>query len=294
VEDTRKTAYTYDSMGRITQEQKLVLVSDSWTVTSTVGNTYDITGNRTQVDYPNSVTLTSTYDKRNLLKTVTKGTQVTTYTYDNNGSRIGMNMPNGVNVTYTFDDAKRLTKIENIGGANIYTAEYRLDKIGQKVRIDESGTNPVRMLKYTYDNVYRLMSEYDSLGTGTTTSYVYDDVGNRISKDVNGTAYTYTVDQLNRVTAVSGGSTIAWTYDSNGNTATKITGGVTYTYSYDRENRLVDVSTTSGSIFNAVYYYLNLDANKKISCLFYQDAHLIFYRCLYKNFYLSCLQFYKV
>jgi RHS repeat-associated protein len=166
-----------------------------------------------------------------------------------------MDMPNGVNVTYTFDDAKRLTKIENIGGSNIYTAEYRLDKIGQKVRIDESGTNRARTLKYTYDNVYRLMSEYDSLGTGTTTSYAYDDVGNRVSKDVNGTAYTYTVDQLNRVTAVSDGSTIAWTYDANGNTATKTTGGVTNTYSYDRENRLVDVSTTSGSIFNAVYDY---------------------------------------
>ena len=31
--------------------------------------------------------------------------------------------------------------------------------------------------------------------------------------------------------------------------------GSTYTYSYDRENRLADVSTTSGSIFSAVYDY---------------------------------------
>ena len=261
-ENTHRTSYTYDLFGRVTAEKTSKKTGSAWTQQSVISSTYDAVGNRLTVSYPSGRGLNCTYDRRNLLTKVTATTsggpaKETTYSYDNAGNRITMLMPNGVAAAYTFDAANRQTKITHTrNGVNLYTAAYRLDRAGNRLRIDESGSGRSnRILRYTYDNVYRLLSEADS--TGATAVYTYDTAGNRLTKQLDGTTTTYTVNRLDQVTEAKNDTDLlaSWSYNLNGELATRTTGGVTESFSYDRAGRLVDVSADGISSFSAVYDY---------------------------------------
>lgn len=256
------TGYMLDKLGRTVEERTFVRepLGTNWIPRSVVTSTYDVMGNRLSVTYPNNRSLTSTYDLRNLLTSVSDGTRTTSYTYDAAGNRTSMTMPNGVVATYTFDSNNRLTKIEheNAAGTNLYTAVYTLDSAGMRTSITETGINRAnRELNFSYDNLYQLIQESDSSrNNGAATTYSYDALGNRIQKEDNGVITTYTVDKLNRVTAATTGEeVISYSYDANGNTVAKTAGGVTHTYCYDRENRLTEVLAGEEEIFSAIYDY---------------------------------------
>ena len=256
------TGYVLDKLGRTVEERTFVRepLGTNWIPRSVVTSTYDVVGNRLSVTYPNNRSLTSTYDLRNLLTSVSDGTRTTSYTYDAAGNRTSMTMPNGVVATYTFDSNNRLTKIEheNAAGTNLYTAVYTLDSAGMRTSITETGINRAnRELNFSYDNLYQLIQESDSSrNNGAATTYSYDALGNRIQKEDNGVITTYTVDKLNRVTAATTGEeVVSYSYDANGNTVAKTAGGVTHTYCYDRENRLTGVLAGEEEIFSAIYDY---------------------------------------
>ncbi|WP_418391867.1 RHS repeat-associated core domain-containing protein [Victivallis lenta] len=260
-ENTRATGYTLDRLGRTVSERTYERASGSgWQEKSEITSVYDPVGNRLAVHYPNGRSLTSTYDLRNLLLTVTDGTRVTGYGYDDAGNRTSMLMPNGVGATYTFDSNNRLTKIEhkNLLNANLYTVSYTLDPAGMRTTAVETGENrSSRLLTFVYDDRYQLTQESDSMRPGNpTVSYTYDKLGNRLSRTDGGVATTCTVDKLNRVTQSTTGSGVtAYTYDLNGNLASKTAGGTTRSYRFDRENRLVGVDEGGSEIFSAVYDY---------------------------------------
>jgi len=147
-----------------------------------VTSSYDVVGNRLTVAYPENRGLGCTYDRRNLLTTVTDGTRTTAYGYDAAGNRTSMTMPNGVVASYTFDSNNRLTQIAhtNLGGMNLYSAQYTLDAAGMRTLVTETGVNrDTRVLTFGYDNLYQLTSEADSSRNGgNPTSYTF---GNRIN-----------------------------------------------------------------------------------------------------------------
>ena len=191
-----------------------------------------------------NVKTTFTYDKRNLLATLVDGTGTSTYSYDANGNRTGLTLSNGVVTTTAFDAANRVTQLKNEDGSsnNIYTTDYRMDKVGNRLKITETRPTATRNLVYTYDPVYRLTSEDDN---GVVTTYTYDDAGNRLTKSDGTNIWIYEVDQLNRVAEIKkdGTTDTTYTYDANGNRETKVVGNATDNYGYDRENRLVSVIT---------------------------------------------------
>jgi YD repeat-containing protein len=187
---------------------------------------YDGMGNVRWIKYPDSYSLTMTYDVVSRLQTV--GSFATlTYTLDDKLNKTTYG--DGEVTTYTYDNRDRPTRI--------------LDKYQSTTEMD---------LNYTYDgtgNVLTLNTEayhYDwlnrlnySSGPWTTTTYSYDGAGNRIRMVQGSTTTTYCYGKYNRLSnyTTSGCSapTTSYTYDSNGNTVTK-TGG--WTYTYDFENRL--------------------------------------------------------
>jgi len=126
-----------------------------------------------------------------------------------------------------------------------------------------STITPLATYVYSYDNADRVTSEKDAQGTASftydnaneltavtgsrTESYSYDLNGNR-----TGTGYSTTV--MNE-TATSPGTT--YTYDNSGNMISAKNGSTITTYTYDYRNRLTEV-TTGGSVV-ATYTYNALD-----------------------------------
>jgi hypothetical protein len=65
--------------------------------------------------------------------------------------------------------------------------------------------NPSLSEQFTYDNGYRL-TNYKRGPSGSPVienSYTYDAVGNRTAANLNGSAKTYTVNNLNQMTGVN-------------------------------------------------------------------------------------------
>ena len=189
--------------------------------------------------------------------------EVTSYTYDEVGSLKSITYPNGNYTYYEYDALNRLIKQTNFAqyeadpanptGAIRSSYTYTLADDGQRASVTESdGTTT----NWTYDNLNKLLTEnYNAPGSADdySHSYVYDLVGNRKTKTVNGTAvtnYFYTIrDQLDYTT----GAEIAdYGYDLNGSLTQRVQGGQTTTYAYNVQNRLESV--TEGGITTSYRY----------------------------------------
>jgi RHS repeat-associated protein len=113
-----------------------------------------------------------------------------------------------------------------------------------------------RLEVYKYDGLYRLTSlKYRD---GTTDSYSYDAVGNRLSK--NSTSYAY--DDADQLTSVGG---VSYSYDGNGNLTTRGSDS----FSWDHDNRLTSatvssVTTTFAYNGNGLRHSLTTGGNTKV------------------------------
>ena len=203
------------------------------------------------------------YDKRGYLSSVTEPDGDTvSYTYDTYGNRASMTYPDGETVKYTYDELNRLVKLSGLGESVRYgynakgqrtetrtdklTTEYAYDAAGNLVSQSTTGAYDLAF-EYDYDKAGRITQEsrtengvtltseyaYDKLGQltsfersdGYTESYVYDPVGNMLSKTRNGVKTEYTYNAANQL--VSDGEN-KYTYDKNGNLVQK--GSTKYTY----------------------------------------------------------------
>ncbi|NER00134.1 MAG: hypothetical protein F6K30_26125, partial [Cyanothece sp. SIO2G6] len=162
-----------------------------------------------------------------------------------------------------YDDLNRLTSVTNTheDGTVLSRYIYTLDKLGQQTKVEElSG----RTVEYDYDDLTRLIKEtITDPTTGThIVEYVYDDVGNRLSKSdsIEGTT-TYTYDDNDRLTLEVGPSiTTQYTYDNNGNVVKEEQlGGPTLNYTWDSQDRLTAVEIIDGTDTTTIEYQYNLD-----------------------------------
>ena len=111
--------------------------------------------------------------------------------------------------------------------------------------------------QYGYDLLQRLTSTVLQSGSsGTTLSYGYDSVGNRISQTLNGvtTSYSYNATNNELKSSSTMGTSISYSYDLNGNLASKtVNTSPAFVYAWDAANRLIKV--TSGSVLQGAYAY---------------------------------------
>ena len=101
-----------------------------------------------------------------------------------------------------------------------------------------------RVISYTYDSLYRLITA--TYSSGEYYHYTYDAVGNRQSLTTHQDVVNYQYDDANRLTSVNGQ---AYTWDDNGNL---LSDGLR-TYTYDHANHLTQVvsgTLTTGFIYN--------------------------------------------
>jgi RHS repeat-associated protein len=103
-----------------------------------------------------------------------------------------------------------------------------------------------RSINYDYDDLYRLTGEaiVDATNGNRTSSYTYDNVGNRQTKTVNGVTTTYEYDANDRLRneKVGANTTVTYDYDNNGSSTQKVENGVTTTYVWNDEKYLVSAT----------------------------------------------------
>ena len=83
-----------------------------------------------------------------------------------------------------------------------------------------------------------------------SSSYVYDKVGNRLGKTVNGVTTAYVYDGNDRLLneKVNGTAIVTYAYDGNGSTIAKTENGVTSTYVWNDDKRLVSATVNGKAI----------------------------------------------
>lgn len=223
------TSYEYDRLSRISQ----ITYPDG----KQVAYEYDSLGRRTKLIYPDSSFITYQYDELSRLTDIIddSNTVLAHYSYDALSRRIQADFTNATRFTYDYDIANRLLNLRNDGNSWSETFDYTYDKVGNRLTKTIDSTD---VHDYTYDNIYQLTNV--AYPDTNSVIYNYDALGNRISV-VNGGTTSYTSNNLNQYTSVSG---VGFTYDDNGN----LTGDGINSYVYDSQNRLTEVNTPDANV----------------------------------------------
>ena len=241
--------YTYDLAERLTQASdnsgtytfgyhnmgRLTSATTNYAFLSignkTVSYAYDAASNRTSMTDPQSLSTAYGYDTLNRLSSLAFNGQNPGFTfgYDGLSRRTSLTRPNGVNTTYGYDSVSRLLSIlHKLGSTTLDGASYTYDNAGNRTSKTDLQANVTS--NYGYDNIYQLLQV--TRGAGTTESYSYDAVGNRLSS-LGVSPYSY--NSSNELTSTP---SLTYTYDYNGNMLTKTDSTGTTSYAWDYENRL--------------------------------------------------------
>ena len=287
------TTLTLDDLGRVTKKllpdgdwaetryNSLGQVSKAWTsATGTesspaVSYTYDAKYNRlTQVNYKNGESVSYTYDKGGNTLTLktndgtsypTDGSDTFTYTYTYdqlNRLKTWKNPHLGYKTFYEYDDASQPTRMyiqPTEGGANVYDVRYTYDELIRMVSVRDAIANKTASYSYfdngvikttTLPNGVTAHQTLDTLNRLDTLQYKKSDAATVLSS----LDYTYddksNVTQLVRDDTGAGGSskTFSFGYDNISRLTSANYGDETASYTYDKSgNRLTQVSSVDGT-----------------------------------------------
>lgn len=209
---------TYDDFDRLISEV---------TPQGTVSYTYDAADRMQTATIPGQGVITYTHDDANRLTGITQGTSTISVGYDNANRRTSLTLPNGVVVGYGYDNASQLTSIDySSGSGTLGNLTYTYDAGGRRTKMGGSFAQialPDSFSSSTIDDANRLTQR------GSST-FTYDDNGNLTS---DGTK-TYTWNARNELSSVSGpGLSSSFLYDSLGRRVRKTVNGVTTDYLWD-------------------------------------------------------------
>ena len=199
-----KTEYTYDSNGRVVEENS----SDGYAYKYE----YDTSGNvtkETSVITENSKTTTTvtsyTYDTLGNVLTTACESDTASYVYDNAGRTLLAK--EGDSVTRTlYDDLGRVVQ-------EISAEDYDSTKDG--LPAENTYSDPTAGQTYVYAENGNLASETNRLGV--TTNYQYNDVGAKIKESFDIYEFNYTDDGNPLNVKIGGAETISYTYDDSSN-----------------------------------------------------------------------------
>jgi RHS repeat-associated protein len=225
------TKYSYSASGALTEV--LNPLKQATNITSYTGGGYPIT----TVD-PNNVATTLTYSPRLWLLTSTvsaagQPSYTTTRTYDPAGNLTKVTLPDNSFSAYTYDTAHRVTQVADALGNYV---KYTLDGLGDKTQINTySSTNTLtRQHSDTFDALGRMLTDVG--GVGQTTTFTYDNNGNKLNiVDALLNKTTQVIDALNRIS-----------------TSTDPNLGLTQ-FTYDPHNRTLTVTDPNSNITAYVY-----------------------------------------
>ncbi len=244
--DATDLAYTYDNEGRLTGANGLTLTyDDNGRITNSNGLIVarDAGGRMATLTLTTGKTVTYAYDSRNLLTGVTDwlgGT--TTFTYDDAGQLTGIIRPNGVNTAYTYDNDSYLAGVQHGALSNINLtrdANGQITAANRSLPLEPTLTDSAAA--YSYDVSSQISSfRYDALGRLTAD-------GTRV----------YNWDLASRLTSYTeGNNTVSFMYDALGNRVSRTVDGVTrsYIWNYSLGIPSITVEMLGGSLLR---YYIH-------------------------------------
>lgn len=301
--------YTYDALNRITRRDfpttpddyyhynKMGLPDSIWNTNHTITFTYS-SGGKTLSEKRNGQTTAYAYtpglrtltypggriireyrDKRTRLERVEEGaTDLIDMVYDLVDRRVMDTYANGNISSYTYDNNNRLTRLTHSNPLAFWDVVYEHANDGSVTAIDRQHRT-THSQTFAYDNIMQLTES--KLGTliGTsiptpleTDSYSYDDAGNRLTFNDNGSLTNYASNALNQYASVTGSGAFTPAYNGNGDQTyngnlyfeyddvgrlEKACSDPSYTivissYTYDPLDRMI-TSTSGGS--TTQYYY---------------------------------------
>lgn len=252
------TTYTYYSCSTGFQCGQINTVSDAAGHITTM-NSYNASGQPTQITDPNGVTRILTYDTRQRLKSVSAAGETHKFNYYPTGLLQQVILPDASYVQYTYDNAHRLTDISDAVGNKIH---YTLDSMGN--RTSETTYDPSNVLSRTQSHIYntlgQLSQDIGAAGSpGVTTTYAYDNNGNSTSviaplgrNSLN--AYDE-LNRLNQITDPAGGIT-QFAYDVNDNVTSVVdpmntTTSYTYTGFGDLKTKTSSITGSSTNTYDS-------------------------------------------
>ncbi|USN45946.1 MAG: carbohydrate binding domain-containing protein [Candidatus Woesearchaeota archaeon] len=184
------------------------------------------------------------------IKVIGYGKQAVKYEYgdeNGNGEKVGLvkkvDFPNNVDQRYSYNSRGWLDTL-SIG--SMFSESYMYDNVGTLTSMDGNEGS----VSFLYDDLYRLTAVndqgyYDTDDFSLTSlGYVYDGVGNRLSRSVSASdedivwdeTYQY-ASNTNRLASDSKCS--SYTYDAVGNLIRKVCAGVETTITFDAYGRIV-------------------------------------------------------
>ena len=280
----RQTAYSYDSVGRLTKVSGKAHVGG---VETQVQVQYGYEKDRLAKITHNGFDYAFTYDGFGNRKSVKiAGTEAVSHTYgDRNGQLLKSTYANGWEVTYTYDNLDRVTEVKAAKNGTSYTiGRYIYDKLGRVARFVD-GQVPGKSCTYGYDLTDRLCEAV--FDDGTAYTYTYDandclvkehhtlpggsrDVIRAYDKDSRETSVTCgsakvekAFDELGRLSTIKrngGRHTTAYTYETasdggqTGRVKTVKNGSHSENYTYDTWGNVTKVTENSSQSGKAYAY----------------------------------------
>ena len=245
-QDGKVNAYTYDDLGRLTNESETISG-----VTQSFGYTYDDNNNRATLAAAGSDAYTTayTYDANNRLLTETKTTAdsalTTIYYYDPNGNQISKSNESVSSVT--GDESLELT--EGIAGSEFYS----YNGFNQLVDVSMDGIDAT----YAYAPSGLRVSKTVN---GTQTGFVLD--GNQVILELTGGAVTAKyVRGINLVMSTIGSDTNYYLYNGHGDVVQLVnpSGAVIKEYDYDAFGNEKDIDSADANPFRYCGEYYDLE-----------------------------------
>ncbi|MES1190872.1 MAG: SpvB/TcaC N-terminal domain-containing protein [Steroidobacter sp.] len=266
---TYKETYTYDSDGRLSNEQ---IVSDAT-------YNYDYTYNPTTqlldtLTYPTSTSsyrlkLKYGYSSTGILNKVSDANNLSTVFWQANsinpyGEVTQEALGNGIISNHAYDPTTGWLRSIQAGvgaGTGVQNESYLYDLVGNVIQRQNNALGLTE--SFCYDNVYRLtksaLSGDNTCTTNNNLTMTYDVMGNiaRRSDVANNAAWTYNATHKHQVTQ-AGDASHTYTYDNNGNAITRNGQSITWNkYNYPT------TINGSGESVN-LYYDANLQRWKQV------------------------------
>jgi RHS repeat-associated protein len=204
------TEYGYDRVSRLTH---IVFKRPGLTDQTTL-YTWDAASRLTQKTLPNGIRQVLSYDDANRLTRLqylrSDGSVIETidYAYDANGNRISKALGIGsvpeTPFTALYDEANRMTQITlrpNTADAKTYALAYDLNG---NLTTKQNTADAQDSTTYTWDARDRLIAIQ---APGITASFVYDALGRRIERSVNGESTRYVYDGIQAIGEIKGNQT---------------------------------------------------------------------------------------
>lgn len=227
------------------------------------------------------------------------GSRTTTYAYDAASLLSGVTNANTSTVSYSYDDAQRLLTTNNRKSDNTVISAYAftLDKVGNRTASNQTepltqGTAVAGTTGHSYDAANQLVNAgattftfdnngnqktqvsgsvtinygYDfedrlkSVADGTTSvQYVYNGVGQRLARTVNGTTTRFVIDPTSRLPRLlaetdAGGNITAYYTHGLGLIAKVAPAGQSYQYHLDARGSTIAMTDSGQTVVNKYAY----------------------------------------